>query len=201
MFGIFNCSSRSRSSTSCSSRSLDGNRSFTARDSSMSRPLVSSSRSLPVLVHLLEESRAMVRQLDDEPDIRLDATVLAVFLDGFDVLADEFEIEHCVPPYGRQVSGFSKELSADVILSCQLSQCPVLCLNADVEQSGVEEGEDDRRDPGSEDEGEGQDLHGYDDVVGMGEVAVRSAPEELSARHDEDSRVPVHPQGEDRPVT
>src|SRR5215210_1897952 len=34
----------------------------------------------------------------------------------------------------------------------------------------------------------------------MGEVTVRSAPDELSAGHDEYSRVPVHPQGEDRPV-
>src|SRR5687768_11555064 len=105
-----------------------------------------------------------------------------------------------VPPYCRQVSGFSKGLSAAVILSCQISQGPVLCSDAHVEQGGVQQREDDRRYPGAEDEREGQDLHGDDDVVGMREVAVWSPPDERSARHDEYPRIPVLSQGEDRPV-
>jgi hypothetical protein len=47
---------------------------------------------LPELVELPDQGRATVRQLDDQPDVRLDAAVTAVLLHGGCVLADVSEI-------------------------------------------------------------------------------------------------------------
>src|SRR5829696_2862599 len=212
MLGIFNCSSRNFSSTSRSSSSLEGSLSFMARDSSMSRLRTSWSRSFPMLFAISfcrclssfdSWMRAERRSASSTTSPTSASTPRCL---QFSSTATTFSRINLRSSKGASLrsAGFRHQTSAMTltafILACQLLECPVLRSDTDEEECGVQDGEDYCGDPGPEDERERKYLDGNHDVVGMGEIAVRSTTDDLTARHDEYSRVPVHAKSDYCPV-